>query len=108
VQIKNPAALAGADRASNRYAVQQSFTTASVVRQALERRLRRQRLVGSLPGLGERATFEFIDELATSFGEEFINRRLTEYTRRLTPELLRVAGGDKLVSWGAFVVGGEP
>jgi hypothetical protein len=92
---KNPAALSGADREGIRYAGQQSFTRDSLKRQA-QQRLRRQHLITALHRLGARATFEFISEIAGRFGiEQHVDDRLEAYASRLTPQLLRLTGGDK-------------
>jgi hypothetical protein len=105
-QKENPVALAGADRAGIRYAEQQSFIRESVKNQA-QQRLRRQRRVEVLHGLGARATSEFIAEIAADFGiEQHLDDRLEAYTTRLTPELLKLTGGHHFAPQPTRVVGG--
>jgi hypothetical protein len=59
--------------------------------------LRRQRDVERLHPLGARALSEFLNELArrNPAVAPDIDRRLTAYTTRLSPELLRAVGGDR-------------
>jgi hypothetical protein len=59
-------------------------------------RLRLQRGAEHLCRLGPRATAEFLGEVADRVGGmPCILDRLSEYERRLSPVLLRAAGGDR-------------
>jgi hypothetical protein len=51
--------------------------------------------VKALRVLGIRAEVEFVCEMAERFGPH-LDARLAEYVERLTPEKLRVTGGDRL------------
>jgi hypothetical protein len=60
------------------------------------RRQRRIRLTRTVHALGARAFFEFVDEIARHHDlAEDIDRRLERYASRLTPDRLRVSGGDR-------------
>ena len=62
-------------------------------------RVRLDRGVEHLHRLGARATAEFLLELATTIGgQPAIMRLLAEYQNRLSPELLRGAGGHRMLS----------
>jgi hypothetical protein len=100
---RNPAPLAGGDRAGIGYAGQQSFTRDSLKRQA-QQRLRRQYLITALHRLGARTTFEFVTELADLFGP-YVDDRLAEYVHRLTPEMLQIAGGNRFPQGPMRVIG---
>jgi hypothetical protein len=92
---RNPAALAGADRAGISIAVERRDTRKSLQTQA-QQRLRRQQLLRRLHDLGGRATAEFINEIVDKFGiEAFVDERLAAYTARLTPAMLAATGGDR-------------
>jgi hypothetical protein len=59
-------------------------------------RLRLQRDVEHLHALGSRATVEFIVDLTERIGGlPAALALLAEYERRLTPEMIRLAGGDR-------------
>jgi dihydroxyacid dehydratase/phosphogluconate dehydratase len=59
-------------------------------------RLRLERGVEHLHRLGPRATAEFLTEVADHIGGmPAIIGTLLEYERRLSPDLLRVVGGDR-------------
>lgn len=60
-------------------------------------RARLDRGAEHLHRLGARATAEFLAELSTTIGgQPAILRLLAEYQNRLSPDLLRVAGGHRL------------
>jgi hypothetical protein len=59
-------------------------------------RLRLDNGAEHLHRLGARATAEFLAELAATIGgQPAILRLLAEYQNRLSPKLLRAAGGDR-------------
>jgi hypothetical protein len=71
------------------------------------RQLQRQQLARQLYGHGARATVEFIGEMAERFGSG-VDDRLAEYVRRLSPEMLRVTGGDRFPPAPIRIVGYGP
>jgi hypothetical protein len=90
METKDPAPLAGGDRAGIGYAEQLSLTR----KVAATQRLRRQRLVEAIDRLGSaRVWFEVIDELDREYelGAE-LDRRLYA---ALDPALLAAMGGDR-------------
>ncbi len=67
--------------------------------------LRLQRGVEQLHRLGPRATAEFLAEIADEIGGiSAIIELLTEYGRRITPEMLRAIGGDRFPQRAPLVV----
>jgi hypothetical protein len=101
---RNPAPLAGGDRAGIGYAGQQSFTRDSLKRQA-QQRLRRQQLTLRVHRLGPRVLFELIDEIGRHHGiGDDIDRRLAAYSS-LDPALLAAVGGDRFPQGPVRLVG---
>jgi hypothetical protein len=93
-QIRNPAPLAGGNRAGNRYAGQQSFTLTSLSAQD-EQRLRRQQLAQRVHRRGARVLFELVDEIARHNDlDQDIDRRLAAYAN-LDWDTLQALGGDR-------------
>ena len=62
-------------------------------------RLRLERGAQHLHHLGPRAVAEFLAEIADAIGgTPCILARLTEYERRISPDMLRAVGGDRFPS----------
>jgi hypothetical protein len=62
-------------------------------------RMRFERGAQHLHGLGPRAVSEFLLEVADKIGGlSCIVDRLSQYELRLTPEMVRLAGGDRFPS----------
>ena len=104
MEKENPAAPGSADRAGIRYAEQQSSIRTSAERQA-QQRLRRQHLARRIHGLGARAVFEFLDEIARhhDLGDD-LDRRLERFAA-LDPALLIAVGGDRFAPAPMRLVG---
>jgi hypothetical protein len=67
-----------------------------VIRQAADRRLRRQRAVERVHRLGARVVFELLDDLARSYPEiaDELDEQLARFVR-LEPDILAALGGDR-------------
>lgn len=63
-------------------------------------RLRFQRSVERLHRLGPRAVAELLAEVADRTGKRsYVLNLVTEYSTRLTPQMLRLADGDRFPPW---------
>ncbi len=71
-------------------------------------RLRRRHLVQQVHGLGGRVMDELVDEIVRHHPDiaADIDERLDAYAR-LTPELLRLTGGDRFPPWSPHLVGDD-
>jgi hypothetical protein len=70
------------------------------------RRLRRQRELERVHGLGPRVIGELLNELAREHGiGRDIAQRVARYAARLSPELLRAVGGDRFPAAPLHAVG---
>lgn len=67
-----------------------------------------ERLVGHLLRLGERALAEFLDEVARRHGIGSDILAALNAWRRITPEMVRLAGADRFAPHPPHVVGGRP
>jgi hypothetical protein len=104
-QKRNPAPLAGGNRAGVLQA-EHAVDTREILRNQAQRRLRRQRLIARLHDLGPRAVFEAIDEIDRhrAFGDD-LDSRLQRYADA-DPELLRAFGADGFPPSPTRAIGG--
>jgi hypothetical protein len=103
---RNPAPLAGGDRADALYA-DNAVSIRERLRTQAQQRLRREHLVRRVHLLGARVLYEFVDELDRVHGlGTDLDRRLERYAQ-LNPDLLRAVGGDRFASAPTRLVGGD-
>lgn len=106
---RGPEVLAGTFRARNRIAERQAVSNTIPANDAPElRQLRRQRYAAALHRLGVRVLAELLAEICRRHPDAAtdIDERLAQYTERLTPELLRMTGGDRLPPRPLRAIGG--
>lgn len=103
---QNPVALAGAHRAGTLRQQQLGLGTRATPQTQYLRRLRRQRQIEIIHGLGARAVFELIDQLDREYGlGEELDRLLSRFAG-LDPAILAATGGDRFPAAPTRVVAG--
>jgi hypothetical protein len=80
-------------------------STLAVLREASQRRARLIRHCRAVHRLGERVTFELVDEIARTLDAETV-AALAEKFAGIDPDLLRSVGGDVFPAEPLRVVGG--
>ncbi len=104
---ESPAPLAGGNRAGIDAQNGSGIVILSRVRLQHPARLRRQHLARQLYRLGDRVTFEFIDELARHLRiDNEIDERLARYAQ-LDPDLLHAVGADSFPPVPLHAVGDD-